>query len=280
MSNISGKFAGKVALITGGRRGIGRAIALRYAAEGAAIIIGANHSDDEGLQSTVAEIRSIGVRCEALPCDLSDAHARADLIAQAETLIGPVDILVNNAAVNNYDDPISMGLDYRRFMFEVNFHAPIDIIQQALPHMQSNAWGRVINIASDTISQAPLPYPSSEFHVNGVAVYGASKVALLRYAQGLAAQLRYTGITVNTFYPYKVCVTEMNSEAALTALRVHPDWAESVEMMGEAAHLLATRGVTGLCACSREIVQLFQSDLHDSRGEKKIGDATSLANLG
>jgi NAD(P)-dependent dehydrogenase (short-subunit alcohol dehydrogenase family) len=273
------QLAGKVALITGGRRGIGRAIAMRYAAEGAAVIIGANFPDDEGLEETVAEIREQGVRCEALACDLSDASARSKLIERANTLLGPVDIIVNNAAVNNYQDPATMALDYRHFMFDVNFHAPIDLIQQALPHMQKTGWGRIVNIASDTITQAPLPYPGSELHVNGVAVYGASKLALLRYSEGLAAQLRYSGITVNTFYPHKVCVTEMNSEAALEALRVHPDWAESVEMMAEAAQLLVTRGVTGIGASSREILQLFQSDLHDCLGQIAIGNAATLANL-
>jgi NAD(P)-dependent dehydrogenase (short-subunit alcohol dehydrogenase family) len=173
-----------------------------------------------------------------------------------------------------------MSLADRRMMFELNVHAPVDLAQQSLPSMRERSWGRILNILSDSIRQAPIPYSGPEKFNHDIAVYGASKAALERYTKGLAAEMHGTGILVNGVYPHKVCVTEENSEAALAALRAHPELAEGVEMMAEAAMLLIAGPLTGISLSSRQLLQAFQQPLHALDGTTVIGDANTIPNLG
>lgn len=272
-------FAGRVALITGGRRGIGRGIAFRLAASGAAVVLSSQFDDEEGLSDTVAAIKQAGGTVAAVTFDVALAEQRADAIAKASRLFGPIDILVNNAYMNSRTAPSEMNLQDRRHMFEVNFHGPIDLIQQSLPHMRRQGWGRILNITSESARQPPIPHPSPA-HVHGQVIYGATKIALERYTFGLAAELHGTGILVNAVYPYRVCVTETPSEAALAGLRLHPDWAEPVEMMAEAAMVLIAGGFTGVSLNSRQIMQMVQQPLHALDGTTIVGDACTLADLG
>jgi 3-oxoacyl-[acyl-carrier protein] reductase len=271
------RLSGHVALVTGGRRGIGGAIAQRLAAAGAAVIITAQTSDDEGLQETLDAIEAAGGHATAIAFDMTDEAARANALELAGERFGPVDILVNNAAINNYAPPSAMDLAFRHSMFEVNLHGPMDLIQQALPHMKEKAWGRIINITSASRTQSEAPYYAAQ---DGIAVYGASKLALERFTIGLAVELSGTGVTVNSYYPTAVCVTGANSPTALAALRRSPELAESVEMMAEAAMLLIESPLTGIAMPSRDILQMMQSPLHALDGETVIGDANTLADLG
>ena len=274
MTNV---LSGHVALVTGGRRGIGAAIAKRLAAAGVSVVLAAQTAEDDGLQQTMDAITAAGGRVASTIFDLADGEARAGAVERAAEAFGPIDILVNNAATNNYAPPSAMDLAFRRLMFEVNTHGPIDLVQQTLPHMKAQGWGRIINITSASREQAELPYSPSH---GAIVVYGASKLALERFTTGLAAELSGTGITTNSYYPTAVCVTGANSEAALTALRKNPQIAESVEMMAEAAMLLMQSGMTGLALPSREVLFLMQSPLHALDGTTVIGDANTLADLG
>jgi len=269
----------KVALVTGGRRGIGRGIALRLAAAGAAVILTGEKLTDEGLEETREFIERVGGKAAVLACDLADAQSREGLIQSAQNFFGPIDILVNNAAFNSYEYASTMPVSSRNKIFEINFHGPVDLIQQALPAMLEKKWGRILNICSETMRQAPIPYPGPEQYVHGLAVYGASKIALERYTFGLAAELHGSGVHVNATYPYRVCVTEMNSAAAKQSLKAHPDWAESVEMMAEASMALIGGTLTGISKSSREIVQMLQQPLHGLDGKTITGDARTLATL-
>lgn len=270
---------GRVALVTGGRRGIGGATAERLAAAGAAVVIAAERLNEDGVASRLERIRQAGGRAEAIAFDLADPEKRADAVARAADAFGPIDILMNNAATNNYAPTSTMDLSFRRRMFEINVHGPVDLIQQALPHMKAQGWGRIVNISSATARPTKIPYPGDPAHVHGTAVYGASKLALERFTLGLAAELHGTGVTVNATYPTSVCVTEANSPVALAALAQHPEWGEASEMMAEAAMLLIGKGQTGVVMPSREILYLLQSPLHDRDGATVIGDAHSLAKL-
>jgi len=110
-------------------------------------------------------------------------------------------------------------------------------------------------------------------------VYGASKSALERYTQGLASELQGSGIAVSGLYPHKVCVTEENSDVARAALRAHPEMAESVEMMAEAALLLVAGPLTGVAMSSRALLHSFQQPLHALDGRTVIGDFNSIPEL-
>jgi 3-oxoacyl-[acyl-carrier protein] reductase len=273
-------LSGRVALVTGGRRGIGAAIAERLAAAGADVVIAAQSMQDDGVQETLARLHRAGGRAAAIAFDLAVASARAGIVERAGEPFGPIDILVNNAAINNYAAPSAMDLSFRRTMFEVNVHGPMDLIQQTLPHMKAQGWGRVVNITSASRVQAGIPNPAPEQTANGIIVYGASKLALERFTLGLAAELDSTGVTVNSVYPKAVCVTGANSPAALAALRAQPEVAEGVEMMAEAAMLLVQGRLTGMAAASRDILLMFQSPLHALDGVTVIGDAHTLPELG
>jgi NAD(P)-dependent dehydrogenase (short-subunit alcohol dehydrogenase family) len=164
-------------------------------------------------------------------------------------------------------------------MLEVNFQGPVDLIQQALPAMCAKRWGRIVNILSDTMHQQPIPYSTPEADVHGLTTYGASKAALERFTLGLAAELHGTGVHVNATYPYKICVTEQSSERALAGLRARPDYAESLEMMAEAAYLLIAGELTGVSDSSRRLMQMLQQPLHALDGRTVIGDAWTVPEL-
>jgi len=271
---------GRVVLVTGASRGIGRAMARRLAAHGAMVAVSASARSLEGLRETCVLIEQGGGRAAYFIADLADEQARAGLVAQAAAQLGPVDILVNNAAtITAYAPPGKIDLAARRGMFEVNFQAPVDLIQQALPGMRARNWGRVLNISSETVNQPPIPYPGPARFVHALALYGASKAALDRYTLGLAAELHGSGIHVNALAPYKIARSESAEAVARQAAAAHPDWVEPVEMMAEAAYLLIAGSLTGLVVKSREVLQQAQAPLHALDGRTVIGDATTLVDF-
>ena len=271
---------GRVVLVTGASRGIGRAIARRLAAHGAVLAVSASARSREGLRETCALIERAGGGAACFVADLADEQARAGLVAQVAAQLGPVDILVNNAAtITAYAPPGKIDLPARRGMFEVNFQAPVDLIQQALPGMRARNWGRVLNISSETAKQPPIPYPGPAKLVHALALYGASKAALDRYTLGLAAELHGSGIHVNALAPYRIARSESAEAVARQAAAAHPDWVEPLEMMAEAAYLLIAGSLTGLVVKSREVLQMTQSPLRALDGVTVIGDATTLADF-
>ena len=271
---------GRVALVTGASRGIGRAIALRLAAHGAVLAVTASARSREGLRETCALIERAGGRAVLLVADLAEEQARAGLVAQAAAQLGPVDIVVNNAAtITAYAPPGRIDLPARRGMFEVNFQAPVDLIQQALPGMRARGWGRILNISSEMARQPPIPYPGPAKFVHALALYGASKAALDRYTLGLAAELQGSGVQANALAPYKIARSESAEAVARQAALAHPDWVEPMEMMAEAAYLLIAGSLSGLVVKSREVLQMMQAPLHALDGRTVIGDAMTLADF-
>jgi NAD(P)-dependent dehydrogenase (short-subunit alcohol dehydrogenase family) len=268
---------GRVALVTGASRGIGRAIARRLSAHGAAVALSASPRSVEALNAARDEIRAAGGRAESLVCELADAEARGALVARAEAALGAVDILINNAAgISAYAPPSKIDLAARRAMFELNLQAPIDLIQQALPGMRARGWGRIVNLSSDTSTQPPIPYAGGAKFVHALALYGASKAALDRYTTGLAAELHGSGVHVNALLPYKIARSESAEQIARQTAATHPDWVEPLELMAEAAYLLVAGAHQGEIAVSRALLQRCQQPLHALDGETVIGDALSL----
>ena len=212
MSNV---LDGKVALITGGSRGIGAATSRRLAADGADVAISYNASPDRAEQ-VVEQLKAKGVRAAAFRADQGDPEQAAELIRQVVSEFGRLDILVNNAAIivqGPIDDPSLDGgeLDRQR---AVNYTGLVAGIREALKHMGEG--GRIITIGSGAGTRVGFP---------GMTEYTAIKAALAGYTRGAARDLGPRGITVNILQPGLID-TEMNpadsefaaSAAATTAL--------------------------------------------------------------
>ena len=269
-----------VALVTGASRGIGRAIAQRLAAHGAAVVLNASPRSVSGLRETAALIEESGGRVSWVEADLADETERASLIARASENFGPVDILINNAAgISSYAPPSKTDLAARRAMCELNFHAPMDLIQQALPSMRAYSWGRIVNISSEMAQQPQPPLEGPAKMIHALTLYGASKSALERTSLGLAAELDGSGVHINVLSPYKIAVTEGARDIARQMVTTHPQWLEPVEMMAEAAYQLVAGPHHGICTHSRDLLQSLRAPLHALDGKTVMGDGWTLASV-
>jgi citronellol/citronellal dehydrogenase len=273
----------RVALITGASRGIGKAIAQRFAAEGAAVVVCAsrlgNHGNLEGtLEQTVAEIEAAGNRATAIACDLSDPDARASLIEEASAFYGAIDILVNNAARSTMAAPSEVSTAQRNAMFDLNVNVPVELCQQVLPSMKEQGRGWILNISSRTAKQEPPPYPDSKMANFIIGAYGASKAALDRYTEALAHELVAEGIFINAMAPSNIVMTPGASYVRDIAVR-RPDMVEPVEMMAEAALELCSQRHVGRVVFSRDILHAVGRPLRSLDGQRVIGDAFTLADV-
>jgi NAD(P)-dependent dehydrogenase (short-subunit alcohol dehydrogenase family) len=255
-----GALDGKVAIVTGSSRGIGAEIARRFAAEGAAVVVAARTTDPakSRLPGTIKEtadaINALGGRALAVPVDLSSAPDRERLVATAEQELGPVDILVNNAAVT-YFTPAS-EFDFRRYdlMFDVQVKAALHLIQLVLPGMRERRSGAILNISSRAALHPELP-PSERAATGAGTVYGMCKAAIERMSTGLAAEVYQAGIAVNALSPTKVVPTPGTIFHGLT--RDGDPNAEPPSVMAAAAFLLCGGNgdfITGRIAYSQELL--------------------------
>src|SRR5580765_6150937 len=186
------QLANRVALVTGAGRGIGRAIALAFAAEGAKVALTARTVGE--LDKVGGEIRSAGGTALALPADLSDRSVPANVIAEVQRSLGPIEILVNNAGVGSSANPrpiIDFDDDFWDLSLAVNLTAPYLLSKAVLPGMLSRRWGRIITIASINSKTGSL---------HGAA-YAASKHGVLGLMRTLAMEVADQGITVNCICP-------------------------------------------------------------------------------
>ncbi len=272
-----GKLNSKVAFITGASRGIGKAIAQRFSAEGASLVLNASrmgaHGDLPGtLEQTVAEINQAGGEAAALACDLSDPEARSDLMARAAEFYGPVDILVNNAAAGIMKLPSQLSTEERNRMYDVNVNVPVELTQQSLSSMKAKEQAWVLNISSRTAELIELPYPDMPIAAWVVGAYGATKAALNRYSQILAHEMIEHGIYINAMSPSYIVLTNVGGEVEAIARR-RPDMVEPVEMMAEAALELCSGKQTAQFVYSRDIVFTTGNRVMSLDGTQLLGDA-------
>ncbi|MCZ1019146.1 SDR family NAD(P)-dependent oxidoreductase [Streptomyces noursei] len=194
-----GALAGKVALVTGGSRGIGAAIARALAAEGAAVAISCTASGERA-DAVVAELARTGVRAAGYRADQGDRQQVTDLVAAVVADFGRLDILVNNAAVSvngAVDDAEGDPAAFDR-QLAVNVGGVASAVRAAAGVLGEG--GRIITVGSSLASRAGFP---------GVADYAATKAAIVGYSKGAARDLAPRGITVNVVQPGSVA-TDMN----------------------------------------------------------------------
>jgi citronellol/citronellal dehydrogenase len=257
---MTGRLQGRTAVVTGASRGIGTAIALRLAVEGAAVAVTARTVDQAtsalagSLTETVQLINEEGGRAVAIAADLADPAARREIVAQAEATLGPVDILVNNAAVTFFSPIEQFTAKRRQLMFEVQVNAPMDLAQQVLPSMTAAGQGWILNISSGAARHPAVP-PDPRRPAGGT-VYGMCKAALERFTTGLASELWAANIAVNALSPNRVVPTP----GSIFHHLVHPDDPtkdEAPEVMAEAALALCSRSphtLTGRIAYSQDLL--------------------------
>ena len=182
-------MSGRVALVTGASRGIGRAVALELGRAGHRLALSSR--SEEGLKETVGLVEEGGGQAVALTCDLSDRAQSAALVERAAEALGPPDLLVHvagvapSAKIAEHDDA-SWDL-----AMELNATAAFVLARAALPHMTAQRWGRLIMVAS-TAGRIGYPY---------TAAYTASKHALVGLTRALAVEVAKTGVTVNAACP-------------------------------------------------------------------------------
>jgi NAD(P)-dependent dehydrogenase (short-subunit alcohol dehydrogenase family) len=269
------RFHGRRALVTGASRGIGAGIAERLAAEGAAVAITARtverHDHLPGsLQETAERLEKYGQRVATVAADLTDDDQRAKIVsAAADQLGGSIDILVNNAAAAMYSALDTFPLKRRRVLFEANVHAPLDLAQAAIPAMRAAGEGWIVNVSSGAARPWAGPPYDLGFTGSAITVYGASKAALNRITNGLAAELYGSGIRVNTIEPRAAVRTE--GADALVGESLRSDQIESLEEMVEAVVALCDcpADVTGRAAVSLDLLAEWNLRVHDLSGTPK-----------
>jgi citronellol/citronellal dehydrogenase len=237
---MAGTCDGKVALVTGASRGLGKAIAQRLAREGATVGLTARTLEPDpkyrgSLQQTLDEITAAGGSAVAIQADLSQAADRERIFDELIEKVGAPDILVNNAAVT-FLRPLDEFPERRaRLMIEMHVLAPMHLIQLAIPAMRERGRGWVLNVTS-VGGDLPEGPPFSEFdRTAGFGVYGTVKAALNRLTKSFAAELYDDGIAVNAAAPSNPVATE-----GAGALDLAKTDTEDIELITQTAFTLVT----------------------------------------
>jgi len=179
----------KVVIVTGSASGIGRATALRFAAEGSVVAV--LDINEAGARATVDTITAAGGKARAVRVDITDRASVEAAVAEVETEIAPVDVLVNNAG---WDIPIVFVETDRPFwdkVIAINLYGPLNMHHVMLPRMMARKKGRIVNIASD----------AGRVGSSGEAVYSACKGGVIAFTKTIAREAARAGITVNCLCP-------------------------------------------------------------------------------
>ncbi|MCT7377146.1 SDR family oxidoreductase [Chelativorans salis] len=233
------RLEGKAALVTGGSRGIGAAIARRLAADGADVAVTYARSAEKA-EAVAAEIRALGCKGLAIAADNTDASAVAAAVEKAAADFGRLDILVNNAGIFPYGTLEEMSLEDFDVTVAVNTRAVFAASKAAAGQMGDD--GRIVSIGSNLAERVPWP---------GISLYALSKAALIGLTKGLARDLGPRGITVNIVHPGST-ETDMNpadgpqSDLQRSAMAI-PRYGRPEDVAGLVAWLAGpeARSVTG-----------------------------------
>ena len=198
-----GKLDGRVAIVTGAATGLGRGIAMLYAAEGADVAV--LDRNGPGAETVAQAIRAAGRRSASVQVDVSDEASVKAAIAAAIAALGPPDILVNNAGIATVSLLEDMQTAMWDEMIRVNLSSVFFCTRAVLPHMRARKYGRIINISSQ------LAHKGGE----GMAHYAAAKAGILGLTRSLAYEVTRDNIAVNAICPGPL----------LTDMRLPPEWA-------------------------------------------------------
>ncbi|MDP6709420.1 MAG: SDR family oxidoreductase [Alphaproteobacteria bacterium] len=213
------QMGGRVAIVTGASRGLGRAIAKAYAGEGAKVVVTSRPRSPTGLPGTAAEtaqeIQAAGGDALAVACDVSDGDQVEDMVRQAMDRYGQIDVLVNNAGIMIPSEPF-LDIDPARWdeLWAVNVRGPYLACRHVVPIMMRQRSGSIVNIGSRA-ADAPS---------NGGTAYNSSKIAVHMFSRCLAEELREYDIAVNVLSP-----GSLRSEGSSVIPWARHDWHERVE---------------------------------------------------
>ncbi|MCU0871746.1 MAG: glucose 1-dehydrogenase [Pirellulaceae bacterium] len=213
--SISGKLAGKRALVTGSGTGIGREIALEFARQGADVLLHCAHSG-AGAESAAEEIRSLGRRSTVVPANFDDLDAVAELARRSVEFLGGVDCLVNNSGITLNKPFLEVTREQFDLLYGVNIRAQFFLTQQIVRDMLLRGGGAVCNITSIHGLQGAPEH----------SVYAGTKGAIVAYTRALAVELAHQGVRVNAIAPgwvtvenYYKAIPGFQEEAAAEAAR-------------------------------------------------------------
>ena len=233
-------LSSRVAVVTGGGRGIGRAAALRLAREGAAVAVWGRSL--EPLEAVATEIRKNGGKAAALRCDVADPGQVGMAAEGTRRALGPVDVLVNNAGIAPSAPIQKTSLQAFRQVLDVNLTGAFLCLQAVLPEMIERRWGRVVNVAST----------AAKIGVRYTAAYCASKHGLLGLTRAAALDVAGTGVTINAVCPSWV-ETDMVGRAVdrivETTGRAAEQAREALRRMNPQGRFLTPEEVAEVIAC-------------------------------
>ena len=260
-----GRLDDKVVIVTGASRGIGKDIAVLFAAEGGKVICAARtveegtHPLEGSLNTTIQEIRDAGGEATAAATNISLPEDCEALVQAARDTYGPVDVLVNNAALTYFIPVKDYPLNRWMRSWAVNFHAPFILSQLVLEDMIPRGSGSIVNISSGAaIGPGRGPYQDVPPNSGGTC-YGAEKAALERFTQGLAQEVYEHGISVTAVSPSQVVPTPGTVFHNLVS-GIDDPRGEHPELMAKASLLLATEpldDVSGRVTYSQQILKEY-----------------------
>ena len=194
---------GKNALITGGGRGLGKAVAVALANEG--VNVGITGRNEESLKTTVAELEKLGVKAAYSVFDVEEMAQVEQGVASIASQLGSIDILINNAGVGDFGSFEDMPVETWEKVMKVNLFGVYYVAKAALPYLKQNKGGDIVNVASTAgLKGGP-----------NMSAYCASKAAVISLSQSLMAELRKFNIRVITLTPSTIA-TDMSIEGKLT----------------------------------------------------------------
>jgi NAD(P)-dependent dehydrogenase (short-subunit alcohol dehydrogenase family) len=237
-------MTGRVVLVTGGTRGIGRALAEGYVAAGAKVVVASRKAD--ACEETVVHLRRVGGEAIGVPTHMGDLDALRVLVQRAVDAFGGIDVVVNNAATAL---AFPLGQYTREAFsksFDVNLRGPVFLVQEALPWLKKSRHGAILNVLSGAAFM---------FSAN-VSMYAAAKAAMLAYTRSMAAEFAPFGIRVNALAPGTTDTDMVRANTpemiqVMTSIQLMRRMADPDEMVGPALLLTSDAGsfITGQALC-------------------------------